>query len=137
MLHDTVYGGKYKYKMFTFGELKGRSHFHDKNLYYEGDILLEIRSASDMFLQVLMNSALKAGSMRIRNHNLQVEKVELISYRITDSLIKIRTLTPIIAKEQTDDNKTIYYSLHDVRFIRRAREAFESKYEAYNDKKPP
>ncbi len=137
MLHDTAYGGKYKYKMFTFGELKGRNHFHDKKLYYEGDLLLEIRSASDMFLQVLMNSALKAGSMRIGKHNLQVKKVELITYRITDSLIKIRTLTPIIAKEQTDDKKTIYYSPQDVRFIRRVRESFESKYEAYSDKKPP
>lgn len=136
MLHDTAYGGKYKYKMFTFGELKGRSHFHDKKLYYEGDILLEIRSASDIFLQVLMNSALKAGSMRIGKHDLQVKKVELNSYQITDSLIKIRTLTPIIAKEQTDDNKTIYYSPHDVRFIRRVREAFESKYEAYCNTKP-
>lgn len=136
MLHDTAYGGKYKYKMFTFGELKGRNHFHDKKLYYEGDVLLEIRSASDMFLQVLMNSALKAGSMRVGKHNLRVKKVELITYRITDSLIKIRTLTPIIAKEQTDDNKTIYYSPHDVRFIRRVREAFESKYEAYSDTEP-
>lgn len=137
MLHDTAYGGKYKYKMFTFGELKGRNHFHDKKLYYEGDIQLEIRSVSDMFLQVLMNSALKAGSMRVGKHDLRVKSVELITYRITDSLIKIRTLSPIIAKEQTDDKKTIYYSPQDVRFIRRVREAFESKYEAYSDKKPP
>ena len=137
MLHDTAYGGKFKYKMFTFGELKGRNHFHDKKLYYEGDIRLEIRSASDMFLQVLMNSALKAGHMRVGKHDLCVKSVELINYRITDSLIKIRTLTPIVAKEQTDDNKTIYYSTHDVRFIRRVREAFESKYETYSSKKPP
>ena len=136
MLHNTAYGGKFKYKMFTFGKPEGRSHFRDKKLYYEGDILLEIRSVSDMFLQILMNSALKAGSMRIGKHILQIKKVELTAYRIDDCLIKIRTLTPIIAKKQSDDNKTVYYSPNDVRFIRRVREAFESKYEAYYDKKP-
>lgn len=47
-----------------------------------------------------------------------------------------KTLTPIIAKEQTEDNKTIYYSPQDVRFIRRVREAFENKYEACCDTKP-
>lgn len=135
MLHDTAYGGKYRYKMFTFGELRGRSHFHDKKLYFEGDVLLEIRSVSAMFLQVLMNSALKAGSVRIWKHNLHVKKVELTACQITDSLIKIRTLTPIIAKDQTDDSKTIYYSPQDVRFIRRVREAFESKYEVYSNEK--
>ena len=38
MLHNTAYGGKFKYKMFTFGKPEGRSHFRDKKLYYEGDI---------------------------------------------------------------------------------------------------
>ena len=136
MLHDNAYGGKYKYKMFTFGELKGRNHFHDKKLYYEGDIRLEIRSASDMFLQVIMNSALRTRKIRIWKHDLQIKNVELFTYQITDSLIKVRTLTPIIAKEQTDDNKTIYYSPQDVRFIRRIREGFESKYEAFSGEKP-
>ena len=136
MLHDTAYGGKYRYKLFTFGELKGKSHFHDKKLYYEGNIVLEIRSVSDMFLQVIMNSALKAGKMRIGKHDLQIKNIELFTYQITDSLIKIHTLTPIVAKAQTDDNKTIYYSPQDVRFIRRVREAFESKYEVYFGTKP-
>lgn len=136
MLHDTAYGGKFKYKMFTFGELKGRSHFYEKKLYYEGDIQLEIRSASDMFLQVIMNSALRTRKMRIGKHDLQIKNVEMFTYQITDSLIKIRTLTPIIAKEQTVDNKTIYYSPQDVRFIRRVRETFESKYEAFSGEKP-
>lgn len=136
LLHDTAYGGKAKYKMFTFGELKGRNHFHDKKLYYEGDMLLEIRSASDEFIQILMDAVLKFGSIRIGKHTLQIKKVEGLDYRISNNLIKIRTLTPIIAKEQTEDNKTIYYSPQDVRFIRRVREAFENKYEACCDTKP-
>ncbi|MDD6278166.1 MAG: tyrosine-type recombinase/integrase [Oscillospiraceae bacterium] len=42
-----------------------------------------------------------------------------------------------IAEADEEAAKTIYYSTHDVRFIRRVREAFESKYEAYSSKKPP
>ena len=136
LLHDTAYGGKAKYKMFIFGGLKGRNHFHDKKLYFEGDIMLEIRSASDEFIHVLAESVLREGKMRIGRHTLEIKEVEGLDYRIDESLIKIRTLTPIIAKEQTEDKKTIYYSPQDVRFIRRVREAFESKYEACCETKP-
>lgn len=136
LLHDTAYGGKAKYKMFTFGELKGKNHFHDKKLYYEDDIMLEIRSASDEFIHVLADAILRVGKMRIGRHTLEIKKVEGLDHRIEKNLVKIRTLTPIIAKEQTEDTKTIYYSPQDVRFIRRVREAFESKYEACCDIKP-
>lgn len=129
-LHDTAYGGRAKYKFFTFGELSGKNHFRDKKLYFEGDIRLEIRSASDEFIQVLMEAVLRVGKMRIGRHTLEIKTVEGLDHRITDNLIQIRTLTPIIAKEQTDNKKTIYYPPQDVRFIRRIREAFESKYEA-------
>lgn len=136
LLHDTAYGDKAKYKLFTFGQLMGRNHFHDKKLYFEGDIRLEIRSASDEFMQVLIDAVLRVGNMRIGRHTLQVKSMEGIDYRITDTFIKIRTLTPIIAKEQIEDKKTIYYSPQDVRFIRRVRKTFERKYEACCDAKP-
>lgn len=136
MLHDTAYGGNFRYKMFTFGQLKGSCHFYNKKLYYEGDIQLEIRSASDLFLQVLVNSALKKGHMRIGKHDLHIKKVELEAYLVTDDNIKIRTMTPIIAKEHTDGKKTVYYPPHDDRFVRRVCETFESKYEAYCNEKP-
>jgi len=135
-LHDTAYGGKSKYKLFTFGELTGKNHFHDKKLYFEGDIQLEIRSVSGEFMQIITDAIFKTGTMRIGRNTLQVKKMEGFDYQITDSLIKIRTVTPIIAKEQTEDKKTIYYSPQDVRFIRRIREAFESKYMACCDTKP-
>ena len=38
LLHDTAYGGKAKYKFFTFGELKGKSFFHNKKLYFEQNL---------------------------------------------------------------------------------------------------
>ncbi len=136
LLHDTAYGGKARYKMFTFGELNGRNHFHDKKLYFEGDMLLEIRSASDEFIQVLADAVLRVGKMRIGRHTLEIKKLEGLDYQISETLIKIRTLTPIIAKNQTEDKKTIYYSPQDVRFIRRVREAFESKYEACCETRP-
>ncbi len=136
LLHDTAYGGNAGYKLFTFGELTGKSHFHDKKLCFEGDICLEIRSVSGEFMQIITDAIFKTGTMRIGRNTLQVKKMEGFDYQITDSLIKIRTVTPIIAKEQTEDKKTIYYSPQDVRFIRRIREAFENKYTACCDTKP-
>lgn len=130
-LHNVADGGKTKYKFFTFGPLIGKSHFHDKKLYFEGDIRLEIRSVSDEFIGLLADALKKRNSFCIGKHDLTVKSIEKKAYKITDSMIKIRTLTPIVAKTQTEDNKSVYYSPQDVMFIKRIRETFENKYSVF------
>lgn len=135
-LHNVAYGGKNKYKFFVFGNLVGKNHFHDKKLYYEGDIEIKIRSASDEFIQILTDAISKSGQLCIGNHHLRIKSVDKSDYRITEPLIKVRTLSPIVAKRQTDNNKSIYYCPQDVRFIRRIRETFENKYEVFFGQRP-
>lgn len=116
---------------FTFGSLIGKSHFYNKTLYYEGGIKLEIRSVSNEFLQVLANSILNGNKLCIGKHCLSIKDVDIRGYTVPDTLLKIRTLTPIVAKKQTEDNHTEYYSPQDVRFIKRIRETFENKYNVF------
>lgn len=130
-LHDTAYGEKTRYKFFTFGPLIGKSYFYNKTLYYEGNIKLEIRSASDDFMQILSNSIANGNNMCIGKHSLPIKSVDMRNYIVPDALLKIRTLTPIVAKRQTEDNHSEYYSPQDVRFIKRIRETFESKYNVF------
>lgn len=136
LLHDTAYGGNSKYKFFTFGELSGKSSFHDKKLYFDGNIGLEIRSVSDEFIQILKESILETGQIRIGRNILDIGHMEIHDYKITDSVINIRTVTPIIAKDKTEDRKTIYYSPKEVLFLRRVREDFENKYIACCEETP-
>lgn len=128
MLHDEAYGGNSKYKLFTFGCLSGKSSYHNKRLYFDGNICFEIRSISDEFIQILKEAILETGELRLGKFSLGVEKLEICDYIINRPDIKIRTITPIIAKDKTADRKTIYYSPKEVYFIRRVREDFESKY---------
>lgn len=130
-LHNIADGSKTRYKFFTFGSLIGKSHFYNKTLYYEGGIKLEIRSVSNEFLQVLANSILNGNKLCIEKHCLSIKDVEIRGYTVPDTLLKIRTLTPIVAKKQTEDNHTEYYSPQDVRFIKRIRETFENKYNVF------
>ena len=130
-LHNIADGSKTRYKFFTFGSLIGKSHFYNKTLYYEGGIKLEIRSVSNEFLQVLANSILNGNKLCIGKHCLSIKDVDIRGYTVPDTLLKIRTLTPIVAKKQTEDNHTEYYSPHDVRFIKRIRETFENKYNVF------
>ena len=116
-LHNIADGSKTRYKFFTFGSLIGKSHFYNKTLYYEGGIKLEIRSVSNEFLQVLSNSILNGNKLCIGKHCLSIKDVDIRGYTVPDTLLKIRTLTPIVAKKQTEDNHTEYYSPQDVRFI--------------------
>lgn len=135
-LHNIAYGGKNRYKFFTFGELIGKKHFHEKKLYYEGNIKLEIRSACDEFINVLTDAVSKTKYLSLGKHKLNVRDITKSDYHIPESLITIRTISPIIAKRQTEDNKSVFYSPKDVRFISRIRETFENKYEVFLGQKP-
>lgn len=135
-LHNVADGERTKYKFFTFGELKGQCHCYNKKLYYEGDIRLEIRSVSDEFVKKITNAISENRTICIGEHSFDVKDVFVQKRGITEQLIKVRTLSPIISKRQTEDNKTEYYNPQDIRFIRRLRETFESKYEAFYGNKP-
>lgn len=135
-LHNIAYGGKNKYKFFTFGELTGKKHFHEKKLYYEGNINLEIRSAYDEFINLLTDAVSQAGYLSLGKHKLNVRDIIKADYHIHESLITVRTISPVIAKRQTEDNKSVFYSPQDVRFINRIRETFENKYQAFLGQKP-
>lgn len=130
-LHNIADSGKTKYKFFTFGPLIGKNHFHDKKLYFESDIRLEIRSASNDFIELLKSALMKEKLFCIGKHSLMVKNIQKKDFKISDSLIGIRTLTPIVAKTQTEDNKSVYYSPQDVMFIKRIRETFENKYSVF------
>lgn len=135
-LHNIAYGGRKRYKFFTFGELKGKKHFHEKKLYYEGNIKLEIRGAYDEFINVLNAAVSQAGYLSLGKHKLNVRDIAKSDFNISESLITVRTISPIIAKKQTEDNKSVFYSPQDVRFISRIRETFENKYEVFWGHKP-
>lgn len=135
-LHNVADGEKTKYKFFTFGPLIGKNHFHDKKLYFEGDIWLEIRSASDDFMELLERALSKRKCFSLGKHSLQVSDIQKKNHTIIDSLIRIRTLSPIVAKTQTEDNKSVYYSPQEAMFLKRIRESFESKYTVFFGRPP-
>ena len=135
-LHDAAFGERTKYKLFTFGEWEGCNHFHEETLYFEGDMKLEIRSISDGFIKALSNLSDGSAVFQLGKHQLPIKEVDIADYQIEKNLITVRTLSPIVAKIQTDNHKSIYFSPEDVRFIRRLREAFENKYTVVYGKKP-
>jgi CRISPR-associated endoribonuclease Cas6 len=63
-------------------------------------------------------------------------QIEYGEYNISDSLVRIRTISPIIAKIQDDNNKSVYFSPQDVRFYSRLREKFENKYKVFYGQVP-
>ncbi len=98
-LHDIADGSKTKYKFFTFGSLIGKKHFYNKTLYYEGEIKLEIRSVSNEFLQILSDSIAHGNKLCIGKHCLSIKDIDIRNYTVPDNLLKICTLTPIVAKK--------------------------------------
>lgn len=135
-LHNNAYGDKTKYKFFTFGKLKGKKHFHDKKLYFEGNMQLEIRSISDEFIRIFTEISKKTEYIFLGDYQLPIEKIHITDHQIDKEIITVRTQSPVVAKIQNEDKKSVYFSPDDVRFIKRLRETFENKYEVYYNKKP-
>ena len=71
---------------------------------------------------------MKCGKKRIGKNILKISQMKVFDYNITEQAVKIKTLTPVVAKQNTSDGKTVYYAPDDVMFLKRIREDFENKF---------
>jgi len=127
-----------KYKLFTFGELKGRYMIQGTEIVYPDGMCLSVRSLDPYFIQLLFEYFTKHEQIRIGNRTARVGDVKLSDERIFEDRIVIRTLSPITAYVTDETGHTVYYSPKDEKFysslITNARRKWGS---AYGDAEKP
>lgn len=105
-----------KFKLFTFGELKGKYEICDKNIIYSSRVTLEIRSPDVYFIQLLLSYFSINSEVQLGNNAVKVEKVRLSDEHVFNDCIEIKTLSPITVYSTEDDGHTTYFSPNDQQF---------------------
>lgn len=130
-LHNVGYGENNAYRIFTFGALQGNYGIHNKQLHFDGEIGLEIRSASKAFAKVLKESVLQRGTIRLFNQTFDISSMQITDQYVDREEITILTDSPVIAKTTEENGKTIYYTPQDEQFEPLMQYNFQSKYRAF------
>ena len=105
-----------KYKLMTFGELKGKYETNGKYITYLSKVKLEIRSVDDYLIQLLFSYFLKNQYVYLGCNEVKVADVRLVNKTVFSDKVEIRTLSPITAYVTESDGHTNYYSPEDGEF---------------------
>ena len=105
-----------KFKLFTFGELKGRYTVEGRYISYFSSVELEVRSADDYIIQLLFSHFTNNKQLRLGNNDVEVEKLRLLNDSVFSNELHIKTLSPITVYLTEPDGHTKYFSPHDDEF---------------------
>ena len=121
-----------KYKLFTFGEPKGRYKIQGTEIVYLNGMSLSVRSLDPYFIQLLFAYFTKHEYVLIGNQRAKVGEIKLDDDKIFEDRILIRTMSPITAYMTNEVGHTVYYSPKDEKFyeslITNARRKWGSAY---------
>ncbi len=121
-----------KYKLFTFGEPKGKYEIRGDQIVYLTEMRLFVRSADPYFIQLLFAYFTKYSQVRIGENTVRVGEIKLSDERIFEERIVIRTLSPITAYVTDENGHTVYFTPEDKNFydsiVTNARRKWSSVY---------
>lgn len=135
-LHDDGYrGGNGVFRLFTFGELIGSHRRQNRSIVFPGGFRLEIRSVSEQFISDLAEYFRPGSGHMLLSNDITVANSTVSQTKIESGEIRIRTLSPIIAKRKSS-KKTVYFSPADPEFNEIINSNFRAKYQACYGKEP-
>ncbi len=109
-LHDSGYENESAhFKLFTFGQLRGNSEFHNKKLIFRGNFSVKIRSCDNRFITALISSLERSGCVKLFDTTLELSAIELSDMKILRGDISIETDSPIVCS-RVDEGKTEYFA---------------------------
>lgn len=105
-----------KYKLFTFGSLKGRSRYADKKLYFNSDLQLEIRFVDDHMAELAFRHLQKQPVVRVGSGYLNVISFQISETMILQDQLIIRMAAPLTIHSTEENGHTHYYSPDEPEF---------------------
>ena len=141
-LHDRGFpGGGRVFKLFTFSRLLGEYTMAGKEIRFKDKMHLIVSSPVDQFCQSLLNGLISRSQIVLGPMELKVESVRVEKPEVTGELIRIKTMSPVIAYStllKPDGGKyTCYFQPGEKEFIRIAGENLRKKYQALYQREAP
>lgn len=135
-LHDEgfLFGGR-RFKMFTFSRLEGRCVLdrNNKQFIYSGDVVLQISSPIEKFVEDLASTVLSEGFINIGKQTLRVVELAFPARpAMGGGKLEIRMLSPLTVYStlMTRDGKkkTYYFSPYEREFSTLVNSNIKKKY---------
>ncbi|MEO0190260.1 MAG: CRISPR-associated endoribonuclease Cas6 [candidate division WOR-3 bacterium] len=127
---------KRAFRLFTFSRLFGTFENADNSIIYKKNCILYVASPLTKILESFANSLAKKGKIKIGNNYLQVCAIEVLFAKEYNSLIYVRTLSPITVYStlltKDGQKKTYYYTPFEDEFGRQIRDNLLKKYAIIN-----
>lgn len=135
-LHNTGYvSDKKTFRLFTFGELKGKYTVKNRRIIFENGFYFEIRTVSDTLFKLLSRSFYLGAVFQLGNEEITVERIVCENRKISTDNVKVKFLSPVVAKIK-DGNQTIHFAPSDTQFEEIININFFSKYKAFYGDEP-
>ncbi len=135
-LHDggADYRGR-KYKLFTFGPLKGKYKVQNRQITFFDEVSFEFRCVDKAVASRVAGGIVLQGISFGDDHfsNIEVKSSDTI---VKQREINIRMVSPITVYSTDEHKKTHYYSPEMDEFAKAISMNFARKYEAYTGKPP-
>jgi len=131
-VHDNGYvNEKRKYKLFTYGLLRGRYIIKNKQIIFTEEVSFEIRCIEPGMLRLIKSYIMQNGVSYGDQHYSDVD-VCIFDREITSENISIRMVSPICVYSTMSGTKaTKYYNPTEEEFCKYVNDNFKRKYEAY------
>lgn len=122
--------GKRKFRLFTFGLLRGEYYIQNREIIFTREVELEVRSIDFNCINLIYENVTKQG-FRLGNMRIQDITVHILDETVEDEEIFIRMNSPIcVYMTDPDTGYKTYWEPEDLEFSEYVNENFLRKYKA-------
>lgn len=118
-LHDkNNQQGQRAFKGFTFSQLIGQYSVGNREILFQNQVRIEIRSIDEKLIQSLWYAWHHAECVSLGKNLCQIVSCEITDVHLKQEIATVRMLSPLVAYRTEQNHKTIFYSPDDAAFYR-------------------
>lgn len=116
-IHDEGQIYQKKYKLFTFGPLKGRYMIEGKNIIFTDGASMEIRSVDEKFISLLAQSMPVGALIKLGQNDVQVIRSEVTDHHLLVPRASVRLVAPMTVHITLDDGYTRFFEPDEPEYL--------------------
>jgi len=116
-IHDEGQVYQKKYKLFTFGPLKGRYVIEEKNIIFTDGTSMEIRSVDEKFIRLLAKSVSEGALIRLGQNDAKVIRSEVTDHHLLVPKASIRLIAPMTVHVTEEDGFTRFFAPDEPEYL--------------------
>ncbi len=125
-----------RFKLFTFGPLRGPYSLEDQRIRFHGDVRLEVRSPDVSFIQALLRGFPPGSRHRLAGGLMAVADCCIGTRSLDASSLRVETLSPVVARITQEDGRPRFYSPAEEPFYTLVQTNARRKWDSFRPQTP-